>query len=177
MDLYYKLFGQPYPISKLDLIAIPDFNIGAMENWGLVTFRTVCLLYEEGISSFDRCQKIANIVAHELAHQWFGNLVALEWWSQLWLKEGFATYIASYAVDKLFPEWDAWTDFVMDDYQRALKLDSLKSSHPIQVPVNDPKQIGQIFDAISYSKGASILRMLFSYLGEDKFFEGIRVYL
>ncbi|KAI9293628.1 peptidase M1, membrane alanine aminopeptidase [Neoconidiobolus thromboides FSU 785] len=115
MDLYYKLFDQPYPIKKLDLIAIPDFNIAAMENWGLITFRTVRLLNEDGISSLESTQSVADSVAHEVAHQWFGNLVALEWWSQLWLKEGFATYIASYAVDKLFPEWDTWTKFIIDN--------------------------------------------------------------
>ncbi|KAJ9066917.1 hypothetical protein DSO57_1004996 [Entomophthora muscae] len=177
LNLYEDWFGIPYPLPKLDLIAIPDFNIGAMENWGLVTFRTVRLHYDPATSSIATKQRVASIVAHELAHQWFGNLVALKWWSELWLKEGFATWVASYTLDYLFPEWGCWTQFIMDETAHALELDSLLSTHPIEVPVKDPNDVGQIFDAISYSKGAAVIRMLFHYLGEHKFFSGIRSYL
>ncbi|ORY04712.1 aminopeptidase [Basidiobolus meristosporus CBS 931.73] len=177
LEYFSEAFGSPYPLPKLDLIAIPDFEAGAMENWGLVTFRTVLLLFDEKTSSARIKLRIANVVAHELAHQWFGNLVTMEWWNHLWLNEGFATWVASLAVNKLFPDWNVWTQFVVDDLQRGLQLDALRSSHPIEVDVRDPAEIHQIFDAISYSKGASVIRMLSSFLGEDVFLRGVRAYL
>lgn len=177
LDLFDEVFGTPYPLPKMDMVAIPDFDAGAMENWGLVTYRTVLLLFDEATSSAKAKQRIASVVAHELAHQWFGNLVTMEWWSHLWLNEGFATWVGNYAVDKLFPEWDFWTQFVVDDFERGLELDAMRSSHPIEVEVKDPAEISQIFDAISYSKGASVIRMLSAYLTEDVFLSGIRSYL
>jgi aminopeptidase 2 len=119
-------------------VAIPDFAAGAMENWGLVTYRTVYLLFDEKVSAAKSKQSVAYVVGHELAHQWFGNLVTMEWWSDLWLNEGFATWVGWLAVDHLFPEWNIWTQFVNDDLQRGLKLDALRSSHPIEVPVKNP---------------------------------------
>ncbi|OIR58265.1 MAG: M1 family aminopeptidase [Amphiamblys sp. WSBS2006] len=177
LSVFTKHFKIPYPLSKLDSVAIPDFSFGAMENWGLVTYRETALLYSERQSSTAAKQRVAAVVCHELAHQWFGNLVTMKWWSDLWLNEGFATWAGSMAVNELHPEWDVWVEFVVDDIGRGLSLDSMKSTHPVHVPVSDPDQVGEIFDAISYSKGASMIKMLAGYLGEDKFMEGICAYL
>lgn len=170
-------FDIPYPLPKMDMVAVPDFSAGAMENWGLVTYRTACLLYDEAHSSLKSKQRIAYVICHELAHQWFGNLVTMDWWSDLWLNEGFATWVGWLASDFLFPEWDIWTEFVVDDCQAGLSLDGLRSSHPIEVPVKNPDEIGQIFDSISYSKGASLIRQLVAFLTEDTFRTGLRAYL
>lgn len=170
-------FDIPYPLPKMDMVAVPDFSAGAMENWGLVTYRTACLLFDEAHSSLKSKQRIAYVVCHELAHQWFGNLVTMDWWSDLWLNEGFATWVGWLASDFLFPEWDIWTEFVVDDCQAGLALDGLRSSHPIEVPVKNPDEIGQIFDSISYSKGASLIRQLVAFLTEDTFRTGLRAYL
>ncbi|KAJ2783493.1 hypothetical protein GGI15_002573, partial [Coemansia interrupta] len=177
LEYFADVFGIAYPLPKLDQIAINDFESGAMENWGLITYREVALLVDEANSSSRSKQYVAEVVSHELAHQWFGNLVTMEWWSELWLNEGFATWVGTLAVDHLFPEYHIWTQFLVDDLQRALSLDALRSSHPIQVPVRRSADISQIFDAISYSKGASAIRMLSSYIGLDNFFKGIRAYL
>ena len=117
------------------------------------------------------------VVGHELAHQWFGNLVTMDWWAELWLNEGFATFVGWMAVDNLFPEWKVWTQFVTNDYANGLSLDGLRSSHPIEVDVKSPSEINQIFDAISYSKGASVIRMLNAFLGQETFMNGVRLYL
>lgn len=177
LSLFTKLFKISYPLPKLDLIAIPDFAAGAMENWGLVTYRLTALLFEEGKSSIASKQRVAYVVCHELAHQWFGNLVTMKWWSDLWLNEGFATWAGTLAVDYIHPEWDVWSDFVNDEFSQALSLDCLHNTHAIQVDVNSPNEISEIFDAISYSKGASVIRMLANYLGEDLFLEGVCNYL
>lgn len=177
LDFFTEYFGIKYPLPKMDMVAIPDFSAGAMENWGLVTYRTAYLLFDENNSSLKSKQNVAYVVGHELAHQWFGNLVTMEWWSDLWLNEGFATWVGWLAADHLFPEWDIWTEFVVDDCQAGLKLDGLRSSHPIEVPVKNPAEISQIFDSISYSKGASVIRMLVTYLGEKSFQTGLRAYL
>ncbi|KAF9364033.1 hypothetical protein BGX34_002684 [Mortierella sp. NVP85] len=177
LEYFSEIFGTAYPLPKLDHLAVPDFDAGAMENWGLVTYRTVALLFDEKTSDLRFKEQVAVTVAHEIAHQWFGNLVTMEWWDHLWLNEGFATWVGTLAVDHLFPEWDTWSTFVVDDMQRGIGLDSLRSSHPIEVPVNDPHEIHQIFDAISYSKGASVIRMLSNWLTVDVFLAGIRRYL
>ena len=177
IEFYEKYFDIPYPLPVLDMIAIPDFSSGAMENWGAVTYRESALLVDENLSSLANKQWVALIVAHELAHQWFGNLVTMEWWTHLWLNEGFASYIEYLAVDKLFPKWDIWTQFSTNDLSVALRLDALKNTHPIEVEVHHPDEIGEIFDEVSYSKGASIIRMLADYLGEKDFREGLRYYL
>ena len=135
------------------------------------------LLHEEGVTSAAAKQRIAYVICHELAHQWFGNLVTMEWWTDLWLNEGFATWVGWLAVDHLFPYWNTWEQFVIGETCHALNLDGLKSSHPIQVEVNKASEIDEIFDAISYSKGASVIRMLANYLGEDVFQTGLRAYL
>ncbi|XP_064113032.1 LOW QUALITY PROTEIN: puromycin-sensitive aminopeptidase-like [Macrobrachium nipponense] len=175
---YYKeYFNIAYPLPKMDLIAIADFSVGAMENWGLVTYRETCLLVDPHNTSASQRQWIALVVGHELAHQWFGNLVTMEWWTHLWLNEGYATFVEFLCVDHLFPEYDIWTQFVTNTYIRALELDCLKNSHPIEVPVGHPSEVDEIFDDISYSKGASVIRMLHSYLGDKDFRSGMNIYL
>ena len=174
---YEKYFGISYPLPKLDLIAIPDFAAGAMENWGAITFRETILLYDPKTSSTRTKQFIAEVISHEIAHQWFGNLVTMKWWNDLWLNESFATFMATKFVDKFYPEWDLWDQFVEDAMNVAMGLDSLKTTHPIDVKVNSPAEIREIFDAISYDKGGCILRMLEHYVGEPKFREGLKQYL
>jgi puromycin-sensitive aminopeptidase len=177
LDYYEKYFQINYPLPILDMIAIPDFSHGAMENWGAITYRESALLFDEEKSSASNKQWVALVIAHEIAHQWFGNLVTMKWWTDLWLNEGFASYIEYLAVDQIFPKWDIWTQFAFNDLGVALKLDALNNTHPIEVKVNHPNEIGEIFDEISYSKGASIIRMLAGYIGDDKFRQGLRLYL
>ncbi len=177
LEFFNKFFGIKYPLKNLDMIGIPDFAAGAMENWGAVTYRESQLLVDELQSSASTKQWTALTIAHELAHQWFGNLVTMEWWTHLWLNEGFASYIEYVAVDHLFPEWEIWKQFVYIDFNTALELDCLDNTHPVEVEVHHPDEIGEIFDAISYHKGASIIRMLAEYLGEDNFKKGLSYYL
>ncbi|KAI8059621.1 peptidase family M1-domain-containing protein [Gongronella butleri] len=177
LEYFAKVFGEPYPLPKMDMVAISDFESGAMENWGLVTYRTVYLLFDEKNSSVQFKKSTAYVVCHELAHQWFGNLVTMQWWNELYLNESFATWVGWLAVDHIYPEWDIWTSFVNDDMPRALKLDAMRSSHPIEVDVADAAEIHQIFDAISYDKGASCIRMLSSWLGVETFLAGVRRYI
>jgi tricorn protease interacting factor F2/3 len=174
---YEKYFGIKYPLPKLDLIAVPDFAAGAMENWGAITFRETILLYDEKTSSTRTKQFIAEVISHEIAHQWFGNLVTMKWWNDLWLNESFATFMATKFVDKFYPEWDLWNQFVEDAMNVAMGLDSLKTTHPIDVKVNSPAEIREIFDAISYDKGGCILRMLEDYVGAPNFRKGLMAYL
>jgi tricorn protease interacting factor F2/3 len=174
---YEKYFGIKYPLPKLDLIAIPDFASGAMENWGAITFRETILLYDPKTSSTRTKQYIAEVISHEIAHQWFGNLVTMKWWNDLWLNESFATFMATKFVDKFYPEWDLWNQFVEDAMNIAMGLDSLKNTHPIDVKVNSTSEIREIFDAISYDKGGCVLRMLEHYVGETNFQKGLKKYL
>lgn len=174
--LFSNYFTIDYPLPKLDMIGLPDFASGAMENWGLVTYRSK-LLYVEETTSKVILEQIASVICHELAHQWFGNLVTMQWWTDLWLNEGFATWVGTMALDKAFPKWNVWESFITDDFNRALDLDRLYNSHPIEVTVNKASEVGEIFDAISYSKGASVIRMLVNILGENIFRKGIINYL
>jgi puromycin-sensitive aminopeptidase len=177
IDFFNAYFDIPYPLPVLDLIAIPDFSAGAMENWGAITYRESALLVDPEQSSTVNKQWVALVIGHEIAHQWFGNLVTMEWWTHLWLNEGFASYIEYLAVDHIFPEWDIWTQFLVSDHGAALTADGLKHTHPIEVEVHHPAEISAVFDAVSYSKGASIIRMLAEYLGEKDFRDGLRYYL
>lgn len=177
LSFYKDYFGIAYPLNKLDMIAVPDFAAGAMENWGAVTYRETAILVDEKNSSLTTKQWAAMVVAHELAHQWFGNLVTMGWWTDLWLNEGFASWVEYLAVDHLFPEWNMWTQFVTDDYAHARDLDALGNTHPIEVEVHHPREVDEIFDAISYQKGASVIRMLHAYLGEADFKKGLHDYL
>uniref|UniRef100_A0A8C9VIZ8 Aminopeptidase n=2 Tax=Scleropages formosus TaxID=113540 RepID=A0A8C9VIZ8_SCLFO len=177
LPFYKDYFNVPYPLPKIDLIAIADFAAGAMENWGLVTYRETALLIDPKNSCSSSRQWVALVVGHELAHQWFGNLVTMEWWTHLWLNEGFASWIEYLCVDHCFPDYDIWTQFVSADYTRALELDALDNSHPIEVNVGHPSEVDEIFDAISYSKGASVIRMLHNYIGDEDFRKGMNIYL
>ncbi len=177
LKYFNDYFGIPYPLPKLDHFAIPDFAAGAMENWGAITYRETALLVDEANTSAGTRQIVAGIIAHEMAHMWFGDLVTMAWWNDLWLNESFASWMGDKATDSLFPDWEVWTQFVSSDTNRALSLDGLRNSHPIEQEVNNPAQIGELFDAISYSKGASVLRMLESFLGAETFRQGLHGYL
>lgn len=177
LSYFEKYFKISYPLPKLDMIAIPDFASGAMENWGAITFRETILLYDTKTSSTETKQHIAEVIAHEIAHQWFGNLVTMKWWNDLWLNESFATFMATKAVDALYPEWDFWDQFLISEMTGGLSLDSLKSSHPIDVPVKSPADVRQIFDEISYNKGGCVLMMLENFIGKDNFQRGLHSYL
>ena len=177
LKFYEDYFGISYPLKKLDLIAVPDFEAGAMENWGAITFREDALLYYPGTSSVADKEWIAQVIAHELVHQWFGNLVTMRWWNDLWLNESFADYMAFKAVDKHYPELEPWSSFLAKNANSAFALDSLQSSHPIDIDVAKPHEVKEVFDAISYSKGGMVLRMLEKYIGEKAFQQGLSEYL
>ena len=177
LEFYNDYFGINYPLPKCDLVALPDFAAGAMENWGLITFREQGLLLDSLNTSIHGKQYIAMVIGHELAHQWFGNLVTMKWWTDLWLNEGFASWIEYLAVDFLHPEWNIWSQFATNEKMAALKSDALEHTHPVIVPVDDPNDIRTIFDIISYSKGASIINMLHEYLGKKDFQNGLNLYL
>ncbi|KAL3315531.1 hypothetical protein Ciccas_005833 [Cichlidogyrus casuarinus] len=177
LPFYSQCFGVDYPLPKLDLIAIPDFAAGAMENWGLVTYRETALLIDPEQSSVALKRRVALVVAHELAHMWFGNLVTMKWWTHLWLNEGFATWMEYHCVEHVAPEFDIWTTFTTSELSTALSLDGLRSSHPIEVEVGPPSEVDEIFDSISYAKGASIINMLYNWIGHDSFFRGLKAYI
>eukprot|EP01135_Chromosphaera_perkinsii_P006364 Nk52_evm93s485 gene=Nk52_evmTU93s485 len=176
LSFYGNYFDIHYPLPKLDMIGIPDFAAGAMENWGLVTYREISLLCEKD-GPVRRKKAIVSTVAHELAHQWFGNLVTMEWWTDLWLNEGFATWMSYLACHDMFPEWQVWNDFSTDEYNIAMNLDSLESSHPVQCPVKKSSEVNEIFDTISYCKGSCVIRQLVDFLGAEDFRKGIQMYL
>lgn len=176
LDFYDQLFGIPYPLPKLDQVAIPDFDAGAMENWGLVTYRESCLLADQNTPKTTK-EYIATVVTHELSHQWFGNLVTMEWWDNLWLNESFANIMQFYAVDHLRPDWQIWQDYFAEDCLYALRRDSLKNVQSVQQPVSDPAEIDSLFDgAIVYAKGSRLILMLMREMGEQNFFKGLKDY-
>ncbi|KAF2203294.1 hypothetical protein GQ43DRAFT_479165 [Delitschia confertaspora ATCC 74209] len=177
VDYFSEVFQIDYPLPKVDLLAVHEFSHGAMENWGLITYRTTAVLFDEKTSAQSYRNRVAYVVAHELAHQWFGNLVTMDWWDELWLNEGFATWVGWFAIDHLYPEWNVWGQFVTESVQTAFQFDSLRTSHPIQVPVRDALEVDQIFDSISYLKGSSVIRMLSAHLGEKVFLQGVADYL
>lgn len=177
LSFFETSFNLEYPYPKLDYVAIPDFSAGAMENVACVFSREADVLFDEKNSNLATKQRVAEVVQHELAHQWFGNLVTMEWWEGLWLNEGFATWMSWYSCNKFYPEWKVWQSYIADTLQHALALDALRSSHPIEVSVKRADEINQIFDAISYSKGSSLLKMISRWLGEDVFIKGVSNYL
>ena len=176
IKFYEDYFGIPYQLPKLHLVSVPDFAAGAMENWGAITFREVLLMLNDGTSTSVK-QTVSEVIAHELAHQWFGNLVTMKWWNDLWLNESFATFMAFKMVDRTHKEWEFMNRFIQSETAGALSGDSLINTHPIDADVRNPDEVAQIFDEISYGKGASILRMIENYVGEEKFRDGIRIYL
>ena len=176
LDYYDELFETPYPLKKLDQVAIPDFEAGAMENWGLVTYRESCLLADNR-TPIDTKKSVAITISHELSHQWFGNLVTMKWWDDLWLNESFASVMEYYAVDRIHPEYNIWEDFFTGDCLSALRRDALEGVQSVRQDVNDPAEIATLFDgAIVYAKGAHLMLMLIRLMGEDRFFKGIRKY-
>ena len=169
-------FGIPYPYGKLDLVAVPDFEAGAMENAGAVFFRETLLLLDPATASLDERKHAAEVIAHELAHMWYGDLVTMAWWDDLWLNEAFATWMAYRVVDDWRPEWRMWQAFE-HDRARALALDALANTHPIYVEVRSVAQATENFDAITYEKGAAVVRMIEQYLGPEVFRDGVRLYM
>ncbi|MBI3297155.1 MAG: M1 family metallopeptidase [Elusimicrobia bacterium] len=169
-------FAFPYGLPKLDLVAVPDFAAGAMENWGVVFFRDSALLIDPALSSTRAQRRVAEVVAHELVHQWFGNLVTMRWWNDLWLNEAFATWLAYKVVDGWRPEWDSWLAF---DARRQgpLAVDALSSTRPVRAEAVSSAEIRAMFDGLTYAKGGTILRMIEAHIGEDAFTEGVRLYM
>jgi len=184
LKAFEEFFAYPYPMNKLDLIGIPNFAAGAMENFGLITYRESALFCSAD-SELSHKQNVCQTVCHEIAHQWFGNLVTMDWWKYLWLNESMATYFQWYISDLLFPEWELWNEFVNKEFKYALTVDSLASSHPIEVDIENVKDLNQIFDGISYSKGSCLVRFLANRLrkknedGEvvDNFRKGMQLYI
>ncbi|KAG7523067.1 aminopeptidase N-like [Solea senegalensis] len=180
LHFFQSYYNFSYPLNKSDQIALPDFYFGAMENWGLVTYRESNLLYDPLTSSSRNKESTATIIAHELAHMWFGNLVTLRWWNEVWLNEGFATYVSYLGADHAEPAWNVKDLMVLDDVHRVFAVDALTSSHPLSSEEDDivlPEQISEQFDVVSYSKGAAVLRMLSDFLSEPVFVQGLSTYL
>ena len=176
LDYYEDLFKVKYPLKKLDQVGVPDFEAGAMENWGLVTYRESQLLCDEA-SSIAAKKAAALTIAHELSHQWFGNLVTMKWWNDLWLNESFATIMEYYCTDHLFPSFHAWFDFFTQDCLAALYRDAVQGVQAVREDVNDPAEIATLFDpCIVYAKGAHLMLMLIREMGEDHFMKGLKDY-
>jgi aminopeptidase N len=176
LPYYNEYFGVQYPLPKLDQIALPSGFGGAMENWGGITYNEDLLLFDPHASSDLAKQRIFEVMAHEIAHQWFGDLVTMAWWDNIWLNEGFASWMQKKATDHFNPDWKVWVH-ANNEKQRAMAFDARKTSHPIQQPINDEAQANSAFDEITYQKGQSFIRMLENYLGEETFRSGIRTYL
>ncbi len=176
LGFYEDYFCRPYPGDKLDLVAIPDFAAGAMENLGCITYRETALLVDEVASTHAERERVADVVAHENAHMWFGDLVTMSWWNGLWLNEAFATFLEMVAVDAWKPSWHRWTTFAVSR-SAALAVDGLRSTRPIEFPVAAPRDAEAMFDVLTYEKGASVLRMLEQHVGPQVFCAGVRAYL
>ncbi len=176
IEFYESYFGIKYHLPKVDMIALPDFRAGAMENWGAITFRETRLLCDASFPSAIK-ERVAEVIAHELAHQWFGDLVTMKWWDDLWLNESFATFMSQKAMDAVFPDWkmkDRFLDMVAGP---AFTADSAGSTHPISVKVDDAEHMGELFDEISYEKGCMVLHMIEKFVGEKTFRKGLHRYL
>ncbi|HMS93393.1 MAG TPA: M1 family metallopeptidase [Candidatus Saccharibacteria bacterium] len=177
IEFYEEYYGVAYPLPKADHVALPDFSSGAMENWGLITYREIALLADPATTSVSNRQYVATVIAHELAHQWFGNLVTMKWWNNLWLNESFANMMEYVAVDALYPQWNIWLDQASNENVMALRRDAIDGVQAVQVDVNHPDEISTLFDgAIVYAKGGRLLRMLQSYVGEEAFRKGLTDY-
>ena len=177
IDFFDKYFDTPYPLPKCDHVALPDFSSGAMENWGLITYREVALVADPKTSSVTSRRYVATVIAHELSHQWFGNLVTMKWWNNLWLNESFANFMEYIAVDALHPEWNIWLEYSTQEVLMALRRDALAGVQAVQTDVHHPDEISTLFDgAIVYAKGGRLLRMLQHYIGEKAFQTGLKNY-
>ena len=177
IEFFNSYFGTPYPLPKADHIALPDFSSGAMENWGLITYREACLLVDPQTTSVASREYIATVIVHELSHQWFGNLVTMKWWDDLWLNESFASLMEYIGLDALFPEWNVWLNFTTSESLPSLRRDSLPGVQAVKTEVHHPDEISTLFDpAIVYAKGARVLRMLREYIGDEAFQVGLKSY-
>lgn len=177
IDFFEDYFGVDYPLPKLDMVGLPDFSSGAMENWGLITFRESVFFADPKTTGVETKQTIALVVNHELAHQWFGNLVTMRWWDDLWLNESFANLMEYVATNALYPEWRIWEQFVSHELAMALRRDALPNVQAVRTKVNHPDELSTLFDpAIAYAKGGSILNMLRHWLGDDVFRRGLKLY-
>jgi aminopeptidase N len=177
LEFFNEYYGVPYPLPKSDHVAVPDFAVGAMENWGLITYRESCLLMDPASAAQSSREWIATIMSHELSHQWFGDLVTMKWWDNLWLNESFANVMEYVAVDALYPEWHIWNGFVSHEGLAAIRRDSIAGVQSVQITVNHPDEISAIFDpSIVYAKGGRLLNMLMNYVGADDFRKGLKGY-
>jgi len=176
LDYYESYFGISFQLPKLHNVAVPEFAYGAMENWGAITYREI-LLHVDKDTSIRARKSVAHVIAHEVAHMWFGDLVTMKWWDDLWLNESFATFMDFKSTDRAYPEWKVWQDFVRTSTSGAMGRDALTKTHPIMAKVHDPEEIEELFDEISYGKGASILRMIEAYIGSENFKNGVAQYL
>lgn len=177
IEFFDAYFDTPYPLAKCDQVALPDFSSGAMENWGLVTYRESALLADPATTTVASKHYIATVISHELSHQWFGNLVTMKWWNDLWLNESFATLMEYIAVDAIHPDWNAWLDFASHESILALRRDAIDGVQSVQVDVDHPDEISSLFDgAIVYAKGARLMRMCQEYIGHDAFRTGLASY-
>jgi puromycin-sensitive aminopeptidase len=176
LRFFTDYFNIPYPGEKVDLVAIPDFAAGAMENVGCITFRDTALLVDPDKAARAELERVADVVAHELAHMWFGDLVTMRWWEGIWLNEAFATFMETLCVDAFRPSWDRWVGFA-PSREAALAVDGVHSTRPIEYPVGPPKEAEGMFDLLTYEKGCGVLRMLEQHIGPDVFRDGVRTYL
>ena len=176
IDFFNEYTGIPYMLPKMHLISVPEFAAGAMENWGAITFRESALLYNESSGNASR-KRIASVIAHEIAHQWFGDLVTMKYWNDLWLNESFATFMANKAIESIYPEWNITGDMLVSDGRGAFLVDSLESSNPVSPKERDMDKMGERSTEITYGKGGMILRMIERYVGDDAFRRGLHAYL
>jgi puromycin-sensitive aminopeptidase len=176
LRFFTEYFNIPYPGEKVDLVAIPDFAAGAMENLGCITFRDTALLVDKSEAARAELERVADVISHELAHMWFGDLVTMGWWEGIWLNEAFATFMATLCVDAFRPSWDRWIGFA-PSREAALSVDALHLTRPIEYPVGPPKEAEGMFDVLTYEKGCGVLRMLEQHIGADVFRDGVRTYL
>uniref|UniRef100_A0A4W6G3L8 Aminopeptidase n=1 Tax=Lates calcarifer TaxID=8187 RepID=A0A4W6G3L8_LATCA len=180
LSFFENYYNSSYPLTKSDQIALPDFSAGAMENWGLITYRETALLYNPDVSSNGDKEWVATVISHELAHMWFGNLVTMKWWNDLWLNEGFATYVSYLGANYAEPTWKMKDLIVLNEIVGVMAVDALASSHPLSSKEEDiqmPEHISELFDSITYSKGAAVLRMLSEFITETVFSKGLSTYL
>jgi len=176
LRFFTEYFGIPYPGDKVDMVAIPDFAAGAMENLGCITYRESALLVDPATAARVELERIADVVCHEMAHMWFGDLVTMKWWNGIWLNEAFATFMEVLAVDAFRPDWQRWVSFGVER-EAAMAVDGLHATRPVEFPVGRPEEAEGMFDVLTYQKGGSVLRMLEQFIGPDVFREGIHDYL